>query len=209
MVEKLGFEPVLLPFHPNGKPQHVKGFLREFAQTASSTAEFLNQVAQLEIPMVGVDASLLLVYRDEYVKTLGEGRGDFAVLAVHEWLQRYAAGALETQQAKSTETYALLTHCTEKTALPTSEKQWQAIYNGVGLSLDIVSVGCCGMAGTYGHELHHYDNAKGIFELSWSAALAKYEPQQWAVTGYSCRSQVKRLTENYAKHPLQILLQAL
>lgn len=209
LVEKLGFEPVLLPFHPNGKPQHVKGFLREFAQTASSTAEFLNQVAQLEIPMVGVDASLLLVYRDEYVKTLGEGRGDFAVLAVHEWLQRYAAGALETQQAKSTETYALLTHCTEKTALPTSEKQWQAIYNGVGLSLDIVSVGCCGMAGTYGHELHHYDNAKGIFELSWSAALAKYEPQQWAVTGYSCRSQVKRLTENYAKHPLQILLQAL
>lgn len=34
LVEKLGFQPVLLPFSPNGKAQHIKGFLNRFAKTA-------------------------------------------------------------------------------------------------------------------------------------------------------------------------------
>ncbi|MFT7430477.1 MAG: FAD/FMN-containing dehydrogenase/Fe-S oxidoreductase, partial [Colwellia sp.] len=58
LIEKLGFTPILLPFKPNGKPQHVKGFLAKFAKTAKNTAEFLNELHQLNIPMVGLDASL-------------------------------------------------------------------------------------------------------------------------------------------------------
>ncbi|SUX85954.1 FAD-binding oxidase [Citrobacter koseri] len=65
LVEKLGIQPVLLPFSPNGKAQHIKGFLNRFAKTAKKTAEFLNRVAQLRIPMVGVDPALVLCYRDE------------------------------------------------------------------------------------------------------------------------------------------------
>lgn len=33
-AEKLGRRPVLLPFSPNGKAQHIKGFLNRFAKTA-------------------------------------------------------------------------------------------------------------------------------------------------------------------------------
>lgn len=66
LVEKLGYKPVLLPFSPNGKAQHVKGFLTRFARTARKTADFLNRVAQLGMPLVGVDPALVLCYRDEY-----------------------------------------------------------------------------------------------------------------------------------------------
>jgi FAD/FMN-containing dehydrogenase/Fe-S oxidoreductase len=206
LVTTLGFTPVLLPFHPNGKPQHVKGFLAEFARTAKTTAAFLNQIAQLNIPMVGVDASLLLVYRDEYSKTLQDQRGDFAVLAVHEWLSQHAAEALGKCQAAPSEPVALFTHCTEKTALPTSEKQWQHLFAQAGLELQIISVGCCGMAGTYGHEVVHLHHSKGIYDLSWADAIAQYAPSQRAVTGYSCRSQVARYGAEKPRHPLQILL---
>lgn len=51
-------QPVLLPFSPNGKAQHIKGFLNRFAKTAKKTSEFLNRVAKLNIPMVGVDPAL-------------------------------------------------------------------------------------------------------------------------------------------------------
>lgn len=34
LAEKLGRRPVLLPFSPNGKAQHIKGFLNRFAKTA-------------------------------------------------------------------------------------------------------------------------------------------------------------------------------
>ncbi|MBE1287296.1 MAG: FAD-binding protein [Alteromonadaceae bacterium] len=209
LAQKLGFNPVLLPFNPNGKPQHVKGFLAEFATTAKSTAAFLNDIASLNIPMVGVDASLLLVYRDEYTKTLGAKRGEFSVLAVHEWLVQHAASAIVKNQAQSEHELALFTHCTEKTALPTSEKQWQKIFADAGLELGIVSVGCCGMAGTYGHEVVHLHNSKGIYDLSWRDAIARFAPEQRAVTGYSCRSQVARYSDGKPRHPLQILLNSL
>ncbi|VTO24211.1 putative oxidase [Klebsiella variicola] len=38
LVEALGYQPVLLPFSPNGKAQHIKGFLTRFARTAQKTA---------------------------------------------------------------------------------------------------------------------------------------------------------------------------
>lgn len=115
LVEKLGFQPVLLPFSPNGKAQHIKGFLNRFAKTAKKTADFLNRMAKLGMPMVGVDPALVLCYRDEYKLALGEERGEFNVLLANEWL----ASALESQPVAtvSGESWYFFGHCTEVTAL--------------------------------------------------------------------------------------------
>lgn len=202
LIEKLGFKPVLLPFMPNGKPQHVKGFLREFARTARHAADFLNQLEVLDMPMVGLDASLVLVYRDEYNKILGSKRGEFTVRLFHEWLQHQQVPALDSGQQ-----FVLLAHCTEKTALPATEKTWQQIFNQAGVSLKAVSAGCCGMAGTYGHELQNQQNSKALFDMSWQQPLQQHGTEQTLVTGFSCRCQVKRFTGEKPLHPLQKLLQ--
>ena len=204
LLQKLGFNPVLLPFLPNGKPQHVKGFLREFAKTAASAAQLLNQLQQLGLPMLGLDASLVLVYRDEYHKALGDKRGDFNVQLLHEWLVQQSL-----PKVNNAAEFALLAHCTEKTALPATEKAWQQIFSSAGLSLKPVSVGCCGMAGTYGHEAQNLDNSKALFDMSWRAPVEQFGTEQILVTGFSCRSQVKRLVGDKPKHPLQALLAAL
>ena len=201
LLEKLGFNPVLLPFLPNGKPQHVKGFLRQFAKTAASAAEFLNQLSQLDMPLLGLDASLVLVYRDEYTKALGDKRGDFNVQLLHEWLVQQALPKAAGEGA-----YLLLAHCTEKTALPATEKAWQQIYAQVGLSLKPISVGCCGMAGTYGHEAQNQQNSKALFDMSWRQPVEQHGIENILVTGFSCRSQVKRLVGDKPRHPLQVLL---
>ncbi|WP_166839478.1 D-2-hydroxyglutarate dehydrogenase YdiJ [Rheinheimera pleomorphica] len=201
LLEKLGFRPVLLPFLPNGKPQHVKGFLRQFAKTAANAAEFLNQLSQLDMPLLGLDASLVLVYRDEYTKALGDKRGDFNVQLLHEWLVQQALPKATGEGA-----YLLLAHCTEKTALPATEKAWQQIYAQVGLSLKPISVGCCGMAGTYGHEAQNQHNSKALFDMSWRQPVEQHGIENILVTGFSCRSQVKRLVGDKPRHPLQVLL---
>ena len=208
LLEKLGFNPVLLPFLPNGKPEHVKGFLREFARTAASAAAFFNQLHPLGIPMLGLDASLVLVYRDEYSKALGEKRGDFSVQLLHEWLVKQSLPDITTTSANASP-YALLAHCTEKTALPATEKAWQQIFGQAGLSLTPVSVGCCGMAGTYGHEAQNLANSKALFDMSWRKPVEQYGSGQIVVTGFSCRSQVKRLLGDKPQHPLQVLLKHL
>ena len=202
LITKLGYEPVLLPFMPNGKPQYVKGFLKEFAKTAKNAADLLNQLDTLDLQMVGVDPSMVLCYRDEYEKVLGEARGEFKVHLVHEWLLKLD---LPKVTQNKTQDYALFGHCSEKTALPVSEKQWQQIFQKAGLDLSAVSVGCCGMAGTFGHEASHIQESTGIYRLSWQQAVSQYQTDQIVATGYSCRSQVARFEDFKPKHPLQIL----
>jgi FAD/FMN-containing dehydrogenase/Fe-S oxidoreductase len=219
LIKKMGLEPILLPFKPNGKAQHVKGFLARFAKTAKSSSDFLNQLTKLDMPMLGMDASMVLCYRDEYAKTLQDKRGDFKVLLAHEWLVDFVKKDVDFKAELATtelskelskgKAFKLFAHCTEKTALVNSENEWQTIFEHFGLSLEKVAVGCCGMAGTYGHEKANLENSKGLFELSWQAKLEALESEQVLATGFSCRSQVKRFSDVKARHPVEAILVAL
>ncbi|CAM3586259.1 putative FAD-linked oxidoreductase [Vibrio aerogenes CECT 7868] len=206
LVVKLGMHPVLLPFKPNGKAQHIKGFLKQFSSTAKSTASFLKAVASLNIPMVGVDPATVLCYRDEYQEMLGDERGDFDVLSVHEWLLPRLSDTDFSEVVADESPWYLFAHCTEKTKLPNSEKEWCEIFEHFGARLKPVSVGCCGMAGTFGHEADKYQMSEDIYALSWRGNLAQLPAERCLITGYSCRSQVKRFEKIQPKHPLQALL---
>ncbi|MBE3664372.1 hypothetical protein BOO35_04390 [Vibrio navarrensis] len=204
---KLGKTPVLLPFKPNGKAQHIKGFLKRFAATAADTAKFLTMVADLGIPMVGVDPALVLCYRDEYNEILADKRGEFQVLTAHEWLlPRLKEFSLT---AEDSQPWYLFAHCTEKTKLPNAEKEWGAIFSHFGAVLQTVPVGCCGMAGTFGHESDKLQMSKDIYALSWKPSLEGLPKERCLITGYSCRSQVKRFEGTKQMHPIQALLSIL
>ncbi|CAK3343581.1 putative FAD-linked oxidoreductase [Vibrio crassostreae] len=207
LAQKLGKTPVLLPFKPNGKALHIKGFLSRFAREAKSTSDFLSMMADIGIPLVGVDPALVLCYRDEYVEILGDKRGDFDVLTVHEWLMP-SLGDFEARSA-SEEMWYLFAHCTEKTKMPNAEKEWGAIFKHFGAALTSVPVGCCGMAGTFGHEVDKLQMSKDIYGLSWKPRMQDLPKERCLVTGYSCRSQVKRFEGEKLAHPLQALAKIL
>lgn len=206
LTEKLGFQPVLLPFSPNGKAQHIKGFLARFARTANKTADFLNRVARLGCPMAGVDPALVLCYRDEYKMVLPPEKQQFRVMLVHEFLAEYADSLPVNDVSVNTPPWYLFSHCTESTALPDSVKTWQNLFSRFGSSLQSVSTGCCGMAGTYGHEMPNLARSKGIYQLSWAQPYQSLPSERCLTTGYSCRSQVKRMEGKVMLHPLQALL---
>lgn len=211
LIEKLGLKPVLLPFKPNGKPIHIKGFLDKFARTAKSTADFLNQVAKLDMPMVGIDPALVLCYRDEYAEVLGGARGDFHVKLANEWLLEVLEGkAPQERKSDSPGTeFTWFSHCTESTAKPNTANEWKGIFEHFGATLHTVSLGCCGMAGTYGHETENLERSKALYEMSWEQTLTKLPQSQVLISGYSCRSQVKRFSGFKPKHPLEALLSLL
>jgi len=207
LITQLGKKPMLLPFKPNGKPQHVKGFLHEFKLTAKNAAEFLNQLNDINAPLVGLDASLVMCYRDEYNTILENNRGDFNVQLAHEWLETQSFSALEAKQINTE--FTLLSHCTETTALPKAASVWKNIFDQLGLTLNTTSTGCCGMAGTYGHEAQNQANSKALYEMSWKPIVDKNKPEQLLSTGFSCRSQVKRYEKFKPKHPIELLAKVL
>ncbi|WP_404343270.1 FAD-binding and (Fe-S)-binding domain-containing protein [Pseudoalteromonas mariniglutinosa] len=204
VIKALGKKPMLLPFKPNGKAQHVKGFLNEFKLTAKNAAEFLNTLTEINAPLVGLDASLVMCYRDEYVSILAQQRGDFHVQLAHEWLENQDFKSITLSDIPANP-FTLLSHCTETTAMPNAAKVWQTIFTDLGLQLKTTNTGCCGMAGTYGHEAQNQANSKALYNMSWQPIIANNEPEQLLATGFSCRSQVKRYEKFKPKHPIQLI----
>jgi Fe-S oxidoreductase len=142
---------------------------------------------------------MTLVYRQEYQKVPGLDACP-KVLLPQEWL----VDALPESAHCEAEPFRLLAHCTEKTNAPDSTAQWKDVFARLGLQLVTESIGCCGMSGTYGHEARNQTTSRTIFAQSWAGKLDK--DGEALATGYSCRSQVKRLTGRQLRHPLEVLL---
>lgn len=205
LLKALGFNPMLAPFKANGKPLHVHGFLKAFAKTANHNATMLNALADTGIALVGLEPSMTLAYRDEYQKLLGNKAPNVAL--IQEWLAQQDIAPLAEQFNQGD--YQLLSHCTEQTNATASLKDWQTVFSALGQSLGLIDTGCCGMAGTYGHEAANLETSKVIFSQSWQAVVTEPAYQgKLVATGYSCRSQVKRMQQQHLPHPLQVLLAA-
>ncbi|MBB3167947.1 D-2-hydroxyglutarate dehydrogenase YdiJ [Simiduia aestuariiviva] len=207
LLQALGLHPLLAPFKPNGKPLHVHGFLGPFAKAAVNNATMLNTLSESGIPLVGIEPSMTLAYRAEYVKTLGAQRAP-KVHLLQEWLTQQPWPANKRAQNTNVE-YQLMAHCTEKTNAAASIKNWQQVFESAGLGLHIVETGCCGMAGTYGHESRNKNNSEKLFNMSWRPALETHSVDLLLATGYSCRSQTKRFAKQQLQHPVQALLKHL
>ena len=201
LAHRLGHKIFLAPYSANGKPLHVQGFLGAFAKAAIRNGSQLKALADCGVPLVGLDPAMTLVYRQEYQKVPGL-EGSPKVLLPQEWLM----DVLPEQGGGKGGSFRLLAHCTEKTNVPASTKQWEQVFSRLGLKLVTEATGCCGMSGTYGHEARNQETSKTIFEQSWAGKLDKEgEP---LATGYSCRSQVKRMADRKLRHPLEVVLQA-
>ncbi len=203
LLSRLGFTPLLVPYLKNGKPEHIKGFLDRFRRTAAGTTAALNRLAGYGVPMVGLDPALVLTYSDEYVEALGADAVQFKV----QMLPQFLLGQLHRWRALAPGRgqYRLMGHCTESSVRPEGGEEWRRLFAHFGLTLDLVSVGCCGMAGTYGHERVNLERSQALYRMHWQAEVDADKPEA-LVSGYSCRSQVKRMAHQRLRHPLQALL---
>lgn len=205
LASKMGKKVLILPLKPNGKVMHIRGYMKAFAKTARSTADFYNKVYQLGIPMVGVDPAMTLCYRDEYRKILGDSRGDFVVQMTQEWLLDNLDALKKAEGADGIHEYYLMAHCTQKSLKPTTHADWTRIFGAAGLKLVPVPVGCCGMAGLYGHLKANVERSMQIYRENWAPVFRKYPLEYCLATGYSCREQVRRMEGKSVMHPLQVL----
>lgn len=206
VLKQLGFEPSLMPYHPNGKPLHVHGFLPWFRRVAKKHVELLAVVDRLEVPLVGVDPSMTLTYRSEYSEA---GLDAPPVRLIQEFLAERLS-TLDLQTVLPVRQYRLFAHCTEATNANASLASWQAVFAMAGQTLLVESVGCCGMAGTFGHESRHVQTSKTIYTQSWQPKIEENQSvAEILATGYSCRAQVERFSNQHVKHPMTALREVL
>ncbi|MGH7437066.1 MAG: FAD-linked oxidase C-terminal domain-containing protein, partial [Polyangiaceae bacterium] len=209
LLRELGFQPHVLPYFENGKALHIKGFLRSFGKVVARNAERLREVGALGFPMVGIEPAVALTYRDEYPKQL-EADAGFHVHLLQEWLAEQPLAAAGRAARAGARGYRLLSHCTEQALVTKAPSYWAKVFGALGVPLEVVKSGCCGMCGVYGHEVRHKQDSLGIFDLSWRKKIdPEADRERVIATGHSCRTQVERALGFVPLHPAQALLSAL
>ena len=65
-LSQLGYTVYAPPFWASGKLLHVRGFLQSFRTQVQKNASYLRSLEALGMPMIGIEPSIVLTYRDEY-----------------------------------------------------------------------------------------------------------------------------------------------
>jgi FAD/FMN-containing dehydrogenase/Fe-S oxidoreductase len=213
LCKKLQIAVFVAPYMENGKAKHVKGYLKDFKEVAKRQNEELKALHALGVTLVSIEPAIALTYREEYRQYLGSEHGDYKVWMPQEWLSKKIKDLVikGVDLRQNPEYFVLFGHCGEKTASPAYQKQWQEIFQFFGHTLDVEAVGCCGMAGAFGHEKKHFEESKGIYGMHWKDKIGfrRQKKQTILVTGASCRSQLARLENFETNHPLMALNQGL
>lgn len=217
LLEALGYE-VVIPRHvDSGRAQLSKGLVREARTLAARNVELLADLVTDDAPLVGIEPSAILGFRDEYPDLVPEPLAAAArrlaprTLLVDEFLAREAARGRITADAFTAEsrTIKLHGHCHQK-ALASLDPTVAMLSLPRRYEVDLIPSGCCGMAGSFGYEREHFDLSMQIGGLVlFPAVRAAAADVLLAAPGTSCRHQIKDGTGRTALHPVEILHAAL
>lgn len=200
----LGYVPFVMAMHPAGKSAQSLGDVDGFGKMGRDLVAALEAATVHGYPMIGMDPAFVMQLRQDYPKA---GLSPPDVLLAQEFLAAECASGRVAARVARTSAVTLLQHCTEATALPKAAALWQAVFTQIGIDASAPAVGCCGMAGLFGHQRRHQNVSRKLFDMSW---LRHVEGDAHvAATGFSCRCQATRLSSAKPRHPLGLIADAL
>ncbi len=217
LLERVGFA-VEIPSHvESGRAAMSKGLLRDAHSIAEENVRLLAPVVSADTPLVGIEPSAILGFRDEYpvlvnpdlresTKSLAEN-----VLMIDEFVEKQIQrGTIDSSSfVEKTQTIRLHGHCHQK-ALASLKPTVRMLQLPKGYRVRLIPSGCCGMAGSFGYEAEHYDISMQIGELIlFPTVRSESSDVLIAAPGTSCRHQIADGTGRLALHPVEILRNAL
>ncbi|MFD2585517.1 FAD-binding and (Fe-S)-binding domain-containing protein [Croceitalea marina] len=214
VLQKLGYE-VELFYAESGRTYLSKGFLKEAKKLAVKNIEALKPILEKDLPIVGLEPSAILSFRDEY-KRLYDDKVLVDRLAKQSFLieeflaQEIAVGNISADSFTSeARTVKIHGHCHQK-ALSNQKVTFDVLNLPKNYKVSIIASGCCGMAGSFGYEKEHYETSMAVGELKLFPAVRKSDVNTIiSANGTSCRHQIFDGTGRKALHPITILRQAL
>lgn len=217
LLSRLGYEVVIPQHIESGRTFLSKGLLKKAKRIAIQNVNYLKDIVSQETPLVGIEPSAILTFRDEYPDLVGNEFKETAInlgknaLMVDEFLKKEIekGNITQAQFTKAKKHIKLHGHCQQKAVASTAATLFLLSFPENYTSEEIPS-GCCGMAGSFGFEKEHYEVSMKIGEMVLFPAIRNTERDTLiAAPGTSCRHQIKDGTGRKALHPLEILYDAL
>jgi FAD/FMN-containing dehydrogenase/Fe-S oxidoreductase len=217
LLNALGYG-VLMPEHEeSGRTWLSKGLVRKAKKIAQKNIDIFSKCITDETPLIGIEPSAILTFRDEYPDLASDDQlEDAKRLAQHSFfIDEFIAreidrGNITADQFHGEQKSILLHgHCQQK-AVGSLSDSVKVLSLPRNYTVSTIPSGCCGMAGSFGYEKEHYDLSMQIGELVlFPAVRKKQEAAVVAAPGTSCRHQIKDGTQEVALHPVEVLYDAL
>ncbi|HMU98602.1 MAG TPA: FAD-linked oxidase C-terminal domain-containing protein [Chitinophagales bacterium] len=216
LLNKLGYEVDYIKHKESGRAHLSKGLLDKAKELANYNVSIFTSWINNDTPLIGIEPSTILTFRDEYLRLVEEPLKDKAknlaknCFMIEEFIyQEMEKGNITNKSfTKEPKVIKLQGHCHQKSLSSADYSAWI-----MGLPenyvVDVIPSGCCGMAGSFGYEKEHYDLSMQIGELVMFPAIRAAEKAIIASSGTSCRHQIKDGTARIALHPIEVLFDAL
>jgi Fe-S oxidoreductase len=217
LLERLGYDVVIPEHIESGRAWLSKGLIRDAKKIANKNIRLLKDIISADAPLIGIEPSAILTFRDEYVDLADDDQFESAKeLAKHVFIiDEFMASEIEkgniTKEnfSKEKRNIKLHGHCQQK-ALSSVAPSVKLLSLPENYSVETIPSGCCGMAGSFGFEKEHYDISMKVGELVLFPAVRNSNAETIiAAPGTSCRHQIKDGTGRQALHPVEVLYDAL
>jgi len=217
LLNRLGYQVLTVDHPESGRSYLSKGLVRTAKELANLNIGIFKDIVGEEIPLIGIEPSCILSFRDEYPDLAYSEMQQAAVelsrncLLIDEFFEReigrgHITPAQFTVEKKHIRLHG---HCHQKSIASTrSTKVMLSLPQNY--TVEEIPSGCCGMAGSFGYEKEHYELSMKVGELQLFPAV-RNTPEEViiAAPGTSCRHQIKDGTGREALHPVEVLYRAL
>ena len=210
LLTKLGYD-VTLFYGESGRSFLSKGFLKQAQKLANVNISKLEDLVSSDCPIIGIEPSAILSFRDEYLRMVQNKEAAKKValnsFIIEEFLSdEIKKGNITSSQFSSEEkTVKYHAHCHQKSQSNT-KSTFDILNLPSNFNVTMINSGCCGMAGSFGYEKEHYETSMAIGELRLFPAVRKAAESVIIVAnGTSCRHQIKDGTGRDAIHPVTLL----
>jgi FAD/FMN-containing dehydrogenase/Fe-S oxidoreductase len=217
LLSKLGYKVIIPRAKESGRTLISKGFMRKAKQIAGQNIQLLSGLVSPESPLIGLEPSTILSFRDEYPELVDSHLRDEALklagntLLFEEFFMREAdAGRITPDNFTRLPLHIKYHgHCQQK-AVASTQPTLRMLSFPENYTVTEINSGCCGMAGSFGYEKEHYSLSMQIGEMILFPEVRNTPPGTLvAAAGTSCRHHIKDGTGREALHPVEIMLKAL
>ena len=215
LLTGLGYKVVVIDTLDSGRALLSKGFLEEAKMEANKNIAFLKEKVAENAPLIGIEPSAILSFRDEYLRLADDKIAAESISNNTFLIEEFLASEIQkenitadhfTTQDKQIKIHS---HCHQK-SLSNQKVTFDILNLPENYKPTIITSGCCGMAGSFGYEKEHYDISMKIGELKLFPSIRKSSEETIiAANGTSCRHQILDGTGRAALHPVTILKNAL
>ena len=196
-----------------GRPMLSEGEEENARAAAEHNVRVLAPIVRRGIPIVGIEPSCVSMVRDVYPELVGgedASRVAGGIVTFEEFVAAESrAGRFMLPASRGPDRILVHGHCHQK-AMNAVGPTLEALALTGAERIDEIPTTCCGMAGSNGYETEHYDRSLEAAEVALLPAVRAAPPSaEIAAAGTSCRQQIRTATGRNARHPAEILADAL